>query len=64
VNTMVVLGFVSEVRTSFSRVGVYNMPCNELCGNGHPGMWARVEVVSKERFPRLAATERTSCAKQ
>jgi len=64
VNTMVVPGFVAEVRTSFSRVGVYNMPCNEFCGNGHHGMWARVEVVSKEQFPRLAATERTSCAKQ
>jgi cytochrome c oxidase subunit 2 len=64
VNTMVVPGFVAEVRTSFSRAGVYNMPCNEFCGNGHHGMWARVEVVSKEQFPRLAATERTSCAKQ
>ena len=64
VNTMVVPGFVAEVRTSFSRAGVYNMPCNEFCGNGHHGMWARVEVVPKEQFPQLAATERTSCAKQ
>src|SRR4029077_10133558 len=64
VNPMVVPGFVAEVRPSFSRVGVYNMPCNEFCGNGHHGMWARVEVVPKEQFPQLAATERTSCAKQ
>jgi cytochrome c oxidase subunit II len=64
VNTMVVPGFVAEVRTSFSRPGVYAMPCNEFCGDGHHGMWARVRVVPKEAFPQLAADERTSCAKQ
>ena len=64
VNTMVVPGFVAEVRTSFSRAGVYNMPCNEFCGGGHHAMWARVKVVPKEGFPQLAANERTSCAKQ
>jgi cytochrome c oxidase subunit II len=64
VNTMVVPGFVAEVRTIFSRPGIYNMPCNEFCGNGHHGMWARVNVVPKEQFPRLAANERTSCGKQ
>jgi cytochrome c oxidase subunit 2 len=64
VNTMVVPGFVAEVRSSFSRPGVYDMPCNEFCGYGHHGMWARVRAVPKEQFPRLAANERTSCAKQ
>jgi cytochrome c oxidase subunit II len=64
VNTMVVPGFVAEIRTSFSRAGVYNMPCNEFCGGGHHGMWARIKVVPKEDFPQLAANERTSCAKQ
>jgi cytochrome c oxidase subunit II len=64
VNTMVMPGFIAEVRTSFSRPGVYNMPCNEFCGDGHHGMWARVIVVPKEEFPHLAAHERTSCAKQ
>ena len=64
VNTMVIPGFIAEVRTTFSRSGVYNMPCHEFCGNGHHGMWARVEVVPKEQFPQLAGTERTSCAKQ
>jgi cytochrome c oxidase subunit II len=62
VNTMVVPGFVAEVRTSFSRPGVYNMPCHEFCGDGHHGMWAQVRVVPKEQFPQLAADERTSCA--
>jgi cytochrome c oxidase subunit 2 len=64
VNTMVIPGFISEVRTTFTRPGVYNMPCDEFCGDGHHGMWARVEVLPKEQFPKLAAAERTSCAKQ
>ena len=64
VNTMVIPAFIAEVRTSFSRPGVYNMPCNEFCGYGHHGMWARVEVIPREQFPKLTATERTSCAKQ
>ena len=63
VNTMVVPGFISEVRTSFSRPGVYRMPCDEFCGSGHHGMWAKVTVVPKEQFTQLASNERTSCAK-
>jgi len=64
VNTMVVPGYVAEVRTRFTRPGVYSMPCNEFCGNGHHGMWARVSVVPKEQFPALAPTERSSCVQQ
>ena len=63
VNTMVMPGFVAEVRTRFTRPGVYNMPCHEFCGDGHHGMWARVSVVAKNEFPKLGAVERTSCAK-
>jgi cytochrome c oxidase subunit 2 len=62
VNTMVVPGFIAEVRTTFSRPGIYNMPCHEFCGGGHHGMWARVRVVPKGQFEQLAADERTSCA--
>lgn len=62
VNTMVVPGFIAEVRTTFSRPGVYNMPCHEFCGSGHHGMWARVKVVPEGQFRQLAANERTSCA--
>ena len=61
VNTMVVPGFIAEVRTLFARPGTYNMPCNEFCGNGHHGMWARVSVVAKDQFKALTPTERTSC---
>ena len=63
VNTMVMPGFVAEVRTSFTRPGIYNMPCHEFCGDGHHGMWARVSAVEKEAFPQLSGVERTSCAK-
>jgi cytochrome c oxidase subunit 2 len=62
VNTMVVPGFIAEVRTTFSRPGVYNMPCHEFCGGGHHGMWARVRVVPEGQFRQLAVAERTSCA--
>jgi cytochrome c oxidase subunit 2 len=64
VNTMVVPGYIAEVRTRFTRPGVYEMPCNEYCGGGHHGMWARVNVLRREEFPKLTALERTSCAKQ
>lgn len=61
VNTMVVPGFVSEVRTRFTRPGIYRMPCNEFCGAGHHGMWARVSVVPKDQFRALAPAERAAC---
>jgi cytochrome c oxidase subunit 2 len=64
VNTMVVPGFVAEVRTSFAAPGEYVMPCHEYCGLGHHGMWARVSVVPKDRFTAPGPEERTNCAKQ
>jgi cytochrome c oxidase subunit 2 len=64
VNTMVVPGFVAEVRTRFARAGEYEMPCHEYCGLGHHGMWARVSVVPKDRFPAQSLLERTDCATQ
>jgi cytochrome c oxidase subunit 2 len=62
VNTMVVPGFVSELRTSFAQAGEYAMPCHEFCGLGHHAMWAHVSVVAKERFAAMGPLERTSCA--
>ena len=50
VNTMIVPGFVAEVRTRFANEGEFTMPCHEFCGLGHHAMWARVRVVSTERF--------------
>jgi cytochrome c oxidase subunit 2 len=62
VNTMVVPGFVAEVRTSFATEGKYVMPCHEFCGLGHQAMWSYVKVVPKERFAILTPIERTRCA--
>jgi cytochrome c oxidase subunit 2 len=64
VNTMVVPGFVSEVRTRFARPGEYVMPCHEYCGLGHQAMWSGVRVVPWDHFAGKGLRERTSCAKQ
>jgi cytochrome c oxidase subunit II len=64
VNTMVVPGFVADVRTRFVKEGEYAMPCHEFCGLGHHAMWAHVSVVPKERFANPTAVERISCATQ
>jgi cytochrome c oxidase subunit II len=64
VNTMVVPGFVAEVRTSFAQPGAYHMACNEFCGLGHHGMWTRVIVAPPDRFAGQGPLERTRCAKQ
>jgi cytochrome c oxidase subunit 2 len=63
VNSMVMPGFISEVRTTFDQPGDYRMPCHEYCGGGHQGMWARVVVVPKPEFPALTPLQRASCAK-
>jgi cytochrome c oxidase subunit II len=62
VNTMVVPGFVAEVRTRFARVGEYLMQCHEFCGLGHHAMWAHVRVVERERPAN--PLERGTCATQ
>ena len=64
VNTMVVPGFVAEVRTRFPRLGTYTMPCHEFCGLGHHGMWTQVRVVSKDVFAGNDPLERTRCARK
>jgi cytochrome c oxidase subunit II len=64
VNTMVVPGFVAEVRTSFAALGEYAMPCHEFCGLGHQAMWAHVSVLPKEQFANRTPVERTSCVPQ
>jgi len=64
VNTMVVPGFVAEVRTRFESIGETAMPCHEFCGPGHHAMWAHVRVVPKERFANVTFFQRTSCESQ
>jgi cytochrome c oxidase subunit 2 len=68
VNTMVVPGFVAEVRTRFLKEGDYAMPCHEFCGLGHHAMWAHVRVVPREQLANaysrrlLTPVERITCA--
>ena len=63
VNSMVVPGYVAEVRTRFDAPGEHFMPCHEYCSVGHEGMWARVRVLDRADFDRLHANQaRASCA--
>jgi len=65
VNSMVVPGFVAEVRTRFDKPGEQLMPCHEYCSVGHEGMWARVKVVDRPEFARTyGSQQRSSCVRQ
>lgn len=65
VNSMVMPGFVAELRTRFDRPGEHLMPCHEYCSVGHEGMWARVRVIDRAEFMRLyGALPRASCVPQ
>ena len=62
INTMLVPGYVSNIAARFSKPGEHLMPCQEFCGVGHEGMWARVKVIDKAEFTRLSAGKRrVSC---
>jgi len=58
VNLMLVPGYVSSLRSRFDQPGERLMPCHEFCGVGHEGMWARVKIIDKAAFARLAAQHR------
>lgn len=65
VNSMVLPGFVAEVRTRFDKPGEHLMPCHEYCSVGHEGMWARVKVIDRAEFARVhGAQARASCVSQ
>lgn len=61
VNTMVIPGYVSRVRTQFAEAGEKLMPCHEFCGLGHSQMIAKVRVVPLSEF-KLDADGRAACA--
>ena len=61
VNTMVIPGYVSRVRTQFAEAGEKLMPCHEFCGLGHSQMIAKVRVVPLNEF-KLDADGRAACA--
>jgi len=61
VNAMIIPGFVSEVRTTFSAPGDHLMPCHEFCGLGHSEMWSIVRVLPEGEW-RPDADGQVSCA--
>ena len=65
INTMLVPGYVSVLPARFDKPGERLMPCHEFCGVGHEGMWARVRVIDKQEFQKLAARQpRVTCDQQ
>jgi len=58
INTMLVPGFIAALPVKFAKAGEHAMPCQEFCGLGHEGMWAKVKVIDKIAFARMAATQR------
>ncbi len=62
VNSMLVPGYVSTFVATIRGVGAHALPCHEFCGMGHAGMWARVVIVPRGQFARLArANPRPGC---
>ena len=63
VNSMVVPGFVAEIRTRFDKAAEHLMPCHEYCSVGHEGMWAHVRVLDRPEFAKsYDGQPRASCA--
>lgn len=58
INSMLVPGYVSVLPAKFDTPGEYPMPCQEFCGMGHEGMWAKVKVIDKATFFKMAAERR------
>jgi len=49
-NTMILPGYVAELKTDFPKPGNYPLLCNEYCGMGHDHMWGSIAVVAKEHW--------------
>src|SRR6202790_1038619 len=58
INSMLVPGYVSVLPAKFDTPGEHPMPCQEFCGIGHEGMWAKVKVIDKVSFFKMAADKR------
>lgn len=58
INTMLVPGYISALPARFDRPGEHLMPCQEFCGVGHEGMWAKVKVIDKAEFLTMSANRR------
>jgi cytochrome c oxidase subunit II len=58
INSMLVPGYISVLPAKFDTPGEHPMPCQEFCGMGHEGMWAKVKVIDKTTFFKMAADRR------
>jgi cytochrome c oxidase subunit II len=58
INAMLVPGYVAELPAKFDAPGEHPMPCQEFCGIGHEGMWAKVKVIDKASFFKMATDRR------
>ena len=58
INTMLMPGYISILPVKFKTPGEHTMPCQEFCGLGHEGMWAKVRVIDKTAFTKMAANQR------
>ena len=58
INTMLVPGYITALPARFDTPGEHPMPCQEFCGLGHEGMWAKVKVIDKASFLKMAADQR------
>lgn len=58
INTMLVPGYISALPARFDRPGEHLMPCQEFCGVGHEGMWAKVKVIDKSEFLTMSVNRR------
>jgi cytochrome c oxidase subunit 2 len=52
-STMIVPGYVAQVKTILHHAGDYPLLCNEYCGMGHAHMWSNIKVVSKAQWEAL-----------
>jgi cytochrome c oxidase subunit II len=55
-------GFINEVSTKATEVGVFRGQCAELCGKGHGFMPIVVNVVSKEDYAKWLVTKQAEAA--
>lgn len=58
INSMLIPGYISALSAKFDKPGEHLMPCQEFCGMGHEGMWAKVKVIDKAAFLKMAADKR------
>ena len=58
VNTMLVPGYVATFVATLHAIGEHPMPCHEFCGVGHAAMWARVQVLPRDKFESLVRSRR------